>query len=185
MKNISTKKLALVGVFTALCFAANYISIPVPATVGITRVHVANGICILAGMILGPLFGGFCAGFGAMLYDFTNPIFAPGAPITFLMKFVLGLVAGLIAYSGGRKAENNLMNLIAAIAAAFSYVIVYLIKTFITAKYVKGLPMEAVWVDVGTKAWASSINAIIAIILSVVLIKAILPLVKRNEVDDI
>lgn len=66
---------------TTIVFLSNYIQIPIPVSIGITRVHIANGICILSGILFGPLAGGFAAGFCSFLFDLTMPAFVMFAPL--------------------------------------------------------------------------------------------------------
>ena len=125
MKN-NTKKITIVGLLTALVFVSNYISIPIPTGFGVTRVHIANGICLLAGMLVGPLWGGLAAGLGSMFYDFTNPAYIASAPFTFLFKFAMAAVAGWIVYSKGAQGKNPKKNIIGSVLGALTYVCLYL-----------------------------------------------------------
>ena len=93
-------RLCAIGVLSAMVFVANFFSIPLPFE---ARVHFGNVFCVLSGLLLGPVSGGLCAGLGGFFCDLTNPIYAAGAPVTFLMKFVIGFVAGAIAFRGGRR----------------------------------------------------------------------------------
>lgn len=177
MKNNKTKKITIVGLLTALVFVSNYISIPIPTGFGVTRVHIANGICILAAMLVGPLWGGLAAGLGSMFYDFTNPAYIAGSPITFIFKFTMAAVAGLIVHSKGAKAKDSTKNIIGTVVGALTYVCLYLIKSYITQRYVAGIPHEAVMVTVKTKAAASLANAAIGVIIALVLNKILKPMV--------
>lgn len=180
MKNNNTKKITIVGLLTALVFVSNYISIPIPTGFGITRVHIANGICLLAGMLVGPLWGGLAAGLGSMFYDFTNPAYVASAPITFIFKFAMAAVAGWIVYSKGANAKNSTKNIIGTIVGALTYVCLYLIKSYIKQRYVAGVPHEAVMVTIGTKATASLANAAIGVIIALVLNKILKPMVESR-----
>ena len=77
MKNKnSSYKIVTVGLLGALVFVSNYLSFPIPVPVGdISRIHLGNAFCLLAGFVMGPIGGGLASGIGAMLYDLTNPIF--------------------------------------------------------------------------------------------------------------
>lgn len=175
-----TKRLAVLGLLTALVFVSNYISIPIPTGFGVTRVHVANGICILAAMLTGPWWGGLAAGLGSMFYDFTNPAYISGAPITFIFKFAMAAVAGLIAYNGGLKSKNTKKNLIGSIAGALTYVALYLLKSYISQRFIAGVPHDAVMVTVATKAGASLANAFIAVVIAMILTPILRPLVESR-----
>ena len=57
--------------------------------------------CALSGLLFGPLTGGLASGFGSMLFDFTNPLYIAESWITFITKFFIGFLAGLIAHRSG------------------------------------------------------------------------------------
>ena len=102
-KAFNTYNLAAIGLMAAVEFVSNYFSIPLG---DVSRIHLGNVFCVLAGLMLGPVRGGLCAGLGAFFYDLTNPLYVSGAPLTFCFKFVIGFFAGLFAHSKGRAGEN-------------------------------------------------------------------------------
>ena len=180
--NNKTKKITIIGLLTAIVFVSNYISIPVPTGFGVTRFHIANGICILAAMLVGPWWGGLAAGLGSMFYDFTNPAYVAGSPITFIFKFTMAAVADLIVYSNGASAKNTVKNIIGTIAGALTYVGLYLAKSYVVPRFFIAEPKahDAIMKIVGTKAIASLTNAVIAVILALALNKILRPLVEER-----
>lgn len=104
----SIYKIVTVGLLGALVFVSNYLSFPIPVPVGdISRIHLGNAFCLLAGFVMGPIGGGLASGIGAMLYDLTNPAYIASAPFTFVFKFLLAAVCGLIAHKG--KITGNML----------------------------------------------------------------------------
>ncbi len=96
----SVYKTAAVGIFAALVFVSNLISIPIPVAIGdVSRIHLGNIFCLLSGFVLGPVGGGLAAGIGSALYDVTNPAYIASAPFTFVFKFLLAAVCGWVAYA--------------------------------------------------------------------------------------
>ena len=67
MKKITLTKLVLAGVMAAMVFAVTFFRFPLLGS----KVHFANAFCLLAGMLLGPVIGGFSAGLGSAIYDLT------------------------------------------------------------------------------------------------------------------
>ncbi len=172
-KNFSVYDIALLAVFAALVFASNWLSFPIPVAVGdISRIHLGNVFCLLCGFILGPLFGGLASGTGAALYDLMNPAYIASAPFTFLFKFLLAAVCGLVAYAGGKKAENHWQNCVAAVCGSLTYMVLYLGKSFIQG-ILLGSELGTVLTSVATKAAASGVNAVLAVVISVPLCAAI------------
>jgi len=97
-RRFTTRQLAFIGVMAAIVFVSNYIQIKIPVGVNdVTRIHVANAFCLLAGIAMGPVHGGLAAGIGSALYDVLDPVYITSAPFTFAFKFLMAYVAGKVA----------------------------------------------------------------------------------------
>ena len=177
-KKFSTLKLAIIGLMAAMVFVATNFRIDIPTPLGKTMLHFGNVMCLLSGLLFGPITGGLAAGFGSAMFDLFDPTFAPEAWITFLMKFAMAFIAGVIAHGNGKKGENKAYNIVAAISGAVSYVLLYISKTFIMNYFIIGDKFEAVLAVTITKGTVSFVNAIIAVIASVILVLAIRPALK-------
>lgn len=170
---ISVYRIALIAVFAALVFAANWLYIPSPVAVGnMSRISLGNVFSLLSGLILGPIGGGLASGIGAALYDVTNPAYIASAPFTFVFKFLLAAVCGWIAHAKGSRGENHKRNIVAAVCGSVTYIILYLSKAFVQGLLV-GNDINVVLLAVAEKLLTSSINAVIAVIISVPLSAAI------------
>ena len=76
-KNVN--KLTMLGMMTALVFVSNYLRITMPIAIGgRTSFTLANIMCCLSGLLLGPV-GGFASGLGSAIYDLTNPAYGYGS----------------------------------------------------------------------------------------------------------
>lgn len=181
-RKFSTLKLAIIGLMAAMVFVATNFRIDIPTPLGKTMLHLGNVMCILSGLLFGPLIGGLAAGFGSAMFDLFDPTFAPEFWITFIMKFTMGYLAGYIAHRSGRNGEDKKFNVIAAIVGAFSYVILYIVKTLIMNFFILGNQLEAVIAVTITKGTTSLINAIIAVIASLAISLAIRPALKAAGV---
>ena len=85
--------LILTSLFTALTFSLSYVNIPFPLG-GI--VHLGNFAAILAALIGGPLCGGISGSLGMGLFDLSAG-FPPSTIIrSFILKFIVCYVAGVI-----------------------------------------------------------------------------------------
>lgn len=178
MKNLSIKKITLVGVMAAAVFVSSQIQIQIPLGFGVTRVHIGNGFCLLCGLLLGPLLGGLASGIGSAFFDILNPIYLTSAPFTFLFKFLMAYICGKIAWSK-EKAENFNFNLIGAILGALSYIVLYLSKSYIKDVFVRGIPKVAATTAIFTRGWASLVNGIVGVIIAIILINVLKPIVKK------
>ena len=161
----SVQKLALLGMMPALVFAGNYARIIMPIAIGgRTSFTLANILCCLSGLLLGPA-GGLASGLGSALYDLTNPLYAAECWITFLTKGAMGMVAGL--------------------AGCVAYYILYFAKTFFYAGLLGHRLEPAVAAAViPLKFPASIFNAAVAIIAAPPLIMAIRAALKRSRMLD-
>ena len=94
--------------------------------------------------------------------------------ITLLTKAVYGLVAGLIAWSGGKKGASYARNQIASIAAALAYAFVYLFKNFAyNGLLLGGLTLSASLDLAALKIPATIFNAVLPMIFTPILARAI------------
>ena len=161
-----------VGLMAALVFVGNYLSFPIPNGLLVTRIHLGNSMCLLAGLLFCGSTGGIASGIGAALYDLFNPAYVLSAPYTFISKFAMGFVAGKL---NKRNSEGKIpvsTTIIAAVAGQLVYIVLYLIKSFFTVLIIGGT-VEAAWIAVGTNAITSTVNAILAVIISVPLYLAL------------
>ena len=90
--------ICLTGLMAALACVSNYISIATPAS----RIHIGNAVCVLSGLLLGPLYGFFAAAIGNGLFDIIGG-YGMEFIITFINKGAIALVTGLIAYKAASK----------------------------------------------------------------------------------
>ncbi|WP_273360388.1 ECF transporter S component [Anaerococcus octavius] len=177
MKNLTTKKLTYVALFAALTFVSNYLQIPMVTPFGNTRFHLGNVFCLLSGIILGPLYGGLAAGLGPALFDIFDPIYFTSAPTTFINKFAMAAVAGYFFYKKIDR-ENKARIVIASILGQLTYIILYLVKTFIEDYYVLNLTKVATMTEITQKASVSLVNGIISVIFASILAIPLLKAVK-------
>lgn len=186
-KNYTTKKIAIVALMIGLVYVGSLISFYIPVGIGTpTRLHLGNGFCLLSGMILGPIWGGFAAGVGSVFLDLTNPAYIAGAPITFIFKFLMGAVCGAIAMDKSGHGLNKRKNLIGGILGQLTYIVLYIGKTFLSLNLLFGVPKEGAWGVLATKLGSSVINAVFAVLISMALMLVInsRPEIRR-QVDQI
>ena len=93
MKDNTTKKIVFAALLAALaCVATMIIKIPTPLG---GYIHAGDAVVVLAGFLLGPVWGALAAGLGSALADVIlgYVLYAPG---TFVIKAVVALLAGWI-----------------------------------------------------------------------------------------
>lgn len=181
-RKITVHDIAVVGMMSALVFASNYIQFYIATPAGTTRVHIANGVCLLGALLFGKLRGGLSAGLGSFLYDLTFAEYVPTSWVTFINKFIMAFLAGWIAQRGAKSGDPKKRKIYAAIGAvvgALTYVVLYLGTSFIKEFYVRGNPIETVLATIPIKLGASMVNAVVAVLLSTLLSTVLRPAFQR------
>ncbi len=174
-------KLTATAMMTAIVFVGNYLRITMPVPIGgVTAFTLANILCALSGILLGPWYGFLASGLGSFFYDLTNPNYADEALITLFTKGMYGLIAGLVLYCLLKSVKERYGAQLAATAcAAVAYMAAYSVKVYFWNGMVKGGFTEPVqcWAGVVSRLPATVTNGVIAIIfapiLGVALMKAL------------
>ena len=174
-------KLCVAAMMAALVFAGNYMRVKIPVSLGgTTAFTLANILCALSGLLLGPWWGGLAADLGSAIFDMLDPEYIVEAPITFVTKGMYGLVAGLVLYYLFRNAKEKYgPQLIATACAAVCYMVVYSVKVFFyNGMLIQGLPgADQCWLLVLSKMPATVFNGVVAMvgapILGVAVMKAL------------
>ncbi len=96
-------KLILTSLFTALAFAGCFINIPL--VVG--KVHLGNFICIISSFFVGPLLGGLSGALGMAISDLVGGYALASVLRTVILKFLMGVIAGLVFNNLRRRTVNN------------------------------------------------------------------------------
>ena len=177
-RKFSTYQIVFVAVMAALVCVVTFFRFPLLGS----KVHFANAMCLLSGMLFGPMLGGLAAGLGSMLYDalfggydFINCL------VTFVSKFLMAAICAWIAFGGKEEGKGKHARLVVgSVVGAFSYVALYMLKTDIFQRFVHGYPLDAVVVTMGGKLPASLINAVFAMIVAPILYAAIAPALHRK-----
>ena len=92
MKDKTIRKLVLSAMFAALSCAATMV-IQIPIATG--YLNFGDGLCLLAGWILGPWYGFAAAGLGSALADLLAG-YGAYVPATFVIKGIVALLAALL-----------------------------------------------------------------------------------------
>ena len=112
VQSYRTKIIILTALFAALTFVATSI-IKIP-TITQGYIHPGDGLVLLSGLLLGPLWGTLAAGVGSALSDILGGYFVY-APATFIIKALSALVAFLIFRALTKKeTKGSILKVIAA-----------------------------------------------------------------------
>lgn len=126
IKRMSTFKIALIGIFTALTFVVTItIRVPMIGTNG--YVNIGDAIIYITAAVLGPIPALLAGGIGSCIADLIGyPIWAP---FTLIIKglegFIVGILLKLLLKKGGSIWKNILGGLISMIVSAVFMIIMY------------------------------------------------------------
>ena len=171
MKKISVYSIVFTALMAALVCVATFLRFPLLGS----KVHLGNTACLLAGLLLGGPMGGLAAGIGSALNDLVSGYAIDELLVTFVSKFLMALICAAIV----RKSEKRSVTVLGCAVGAFSYVALYMLKTYIYRRFVYGLPLDATWAVMLSKLPASLINAVFALIVAPILYAAIRPALKK------
>ena len=156
---------------------------------GQSKVHFANAMCLLAGLLLGPVTGGLSAGLGSALYDVLFGGYGPlDAVITFVSKFAMAWVAAVLfrafmkKYQDPAAKETVLPLVVSCVIGALTYVALYMLKTWIFKMYVEPVPADTIPTVMIAKLGPSLINAAFAIVVAPIFYHAVLPALKSTGI---
>ena len=170
--------IVFVGVLAAMVYVVTLFRFPLLGS----KVHFANAVCLLSGMLLGPVLGGMAAGIGSAIYDaFTGYDFI-NVLITFVSKFAMAWVCGKIMDAAAKDRHRFDHTLLASVVGALTYVILYMLKTYVYQRFVYGFPLQTVGATMVSKLIPSLINAGAAIVAAPIFFHAVLPALRAGGV---
>ncbi len=167
----SILNVVLVGVLAAMVYVVTLFRFPLLGS----KVHFANAVCLLSGMLLGPCLGGVAAGLGSALFDAFSGYDLLNVLITFVSKFAMAWVCGMIMRKVSPEKHRLDRTALAAVAGALTYVALYMLKS-----YIFGAIAGNGWAAVASKFPASIINAGAAVVAAPVFFHAVLPALRSG-----
>lgn len=185
-KNQKLFRIALTGVFAALSYVVfTFLQIKIPLPGGdATSIHLGNAVCVLGALLLGGVYGGIGGAIGMTIGDLLDPVYVVYAPKTFLLKFCIGLITGIIAHKIGKISQSTdskkvwIFTVLAAVGGLLFNVIFDPLIGYFYKILILGKPMAEV-----ALAWniaSTSINAVTSCFVSVLVYMALRPALKRT-----
>ena len=178
------KKIVFSGVMAAIICVVTIFRIPL----GQSKVHFANSMCLLSGLLLGPAWGGAAAGLGSALYDVLLGGYSwLDALITFVSKFAMAWVTGTLFRAWVLKKEEKswqktlLPLTLSCVLGALTYVALYMLKTWLFKMYVEPVPADTIPGVMVAKLIPSLINAAFAVVTAPIFYHAVKPALKAGK----
>jgi uncharacterized membrane protein len=174
-KKITTERIVFLAVMAAIVCVVTFFRFPLLGS----KVHFANAMCLLSGLLFGGVGGGVAAGLGSALYDgLFGGYDVIECLVTFVSKFMMAYICAAIA-GPQREKPGKTRVILGGVAGASGYVALYMLKTYIYQRFVYGYPLNTVWATMLSKLPASAINAVVAMIAAPILYAAIKPALVR------
>ncbi|WP_252228957.1 ECF transporter S component [Clostridium sp. ZBS15] len=187
-KNKKIMKLIQTAILAALCFVSfTFLQIKIPVPGGdATSLHIGNAFCVLAALLLGGWYGGFAGAIGMTIADILDPVYILGAPKTFVLKFCIGLITGVIAHryakidSSSDKKYIFKWSTISAICGLAFNVVFDPIVGYFYKQYILGQPQQMASVLAKLSAVTTFINAVVSVVLVSFIYNAIRPILIKS-----
>ncbi|MDO4198718.1 MAG: ECF transporter S component [Erysipelotrichaceae bacterium] len=188
MKKDAVLKLSMISLMAALSYVAfTYLKINIPLPGGSTAFHLGNTFCVLAALLMGGVPGGLAGAIGMSLADIMDPLYINVAPKTMFLKFMIGLVTGILAHKVFkiRKLEGKDLTLKVVLSAAGGMafnVIGEPLFGYLYYQFILNMPDKAVNTLMKFNALTTGVNAILAVIIATILYLALYKRFKNSEV---
>lgn len=178
-------KIALTGLMAALSYVVfTFLQIKIPLPGGdATSIHLGNAVCVLGALILGGIYGGLGGAIGMTIGDLFDPVYVIYAPKTFLLKFCIGFITGIVAHKFGKITQENDHRkvlkwvILASVSGLLFNVIFDPLVGYFYKLVILGKPAAEI-----TLVWniaSTSINAVTSAIVSVAVYMALRPSLRK------
>lgn len=182
-KNTNILRWAQTALLAALCFVSfTFLQIKIPMPGGdATSLHIGNAFCVLAALLLGGVHGGLAGAVGMTIADILDPVYIVGAPKTFVLKFCIGLITGLVAHKYAKIGESKdqryitKWSIIASVCGLGFNVIFDPLVGYFYKQYILGQPQEMAAVLAKWSTMTTFVNAVVSVILVTLLYSILRP----------
>lgn len=189
-KNEKVTKLAQTALLAALCYVCfTFLQIKIPLPGGdATSLHIGNAICVLGALLIGGVYGGLAGAVGMSIADIMDPVYITGAPKTFVLKFCIGLIVGLVAHRVAKINESTdkkyifKWSVLASVAGLGFNVIADPVVGYFYKMWVLGQPQQMAEVLAKWSTAATFINAVVSVVLVAIVYNALRPALLRSGI---
>lgn len=187
MKNKKLFRMVLTALFAALSYVVfTFLQVKITLPGGdATSLHLGNAVCVLGALLLGGMYGGIGGAIGMTIGDLFDPVYVIYAPKTFLLKLCIGLVTGFVAHKIGKITHQTDRKIIFryVLMASISGMVFNVIFDPLTGYLYKRILLGKSAAEV-VFAWniaATSINAVLSVIVAVFVYMALYPALKKSD----
>ena len=172
-RNQTLIKVTETALMAALCYVTfTFLQIKIPLPGGdASSFHIGNAVCVLAALMLGGVYGGLAGAIGMSIADIMDPVYITVAPKTFLLKFCIGLIVGLVAHKIAKINESTdkkyvlKWSVIASVAGLGFNVVADPVVGYFYKMFILGQPQTAAELLAKLSAVTTLVNAIVSVVL--------------------
>lgn len=187
-KNTTVLKIAQTALLAALCYVSfTFLQIKIPMPGGdATSLHIGNAFCVLGALLVGGVYGGLAGAIGMSIADIMDPVYITVAPKTFVLKFCIGLIVGLVAHKVAKINESTdkkyifKWSVIASACGLGFNVIADPLVGYFYKQYILGQPQEMASVLAKWSTMTTFVNAIVSTILVAIIYNALRPVLLKS-----
>lgn len=130
-RDVTIQGIIQIALMAAITFVMTSI-IHIPSFMGV--VHLGDSMIFVGAILLGRRKGAISAAIGMALFDLLNG-YTIWAPFTFIIKGVMGFIAGSIAYRKSYNGSNSINNLFAFLVSGIFMIAAYYFFGALIAKF--------------------------------------------------
>ena len=181
-------KLAQTALLAALCYVCfTFLQIKIPLPGGdATSLHIGNAVCVLGALLIGGWYGGLAGAVGMSIADIMDPVYITVAPKTFVLKFCIGLIVGLVAHRIAKINESTdkkyifKWSVLASVAGLAFNVIADPLVGYFYKQWILGQPQEMAEVLAKWGTMTTFVNAVVSVVLVAIVYNALRPALLRS-----
>ena len=177
MKNKKLLRLTQCALIVAIAYIGfQFLRIDIPVGTERTAVHLGNAFVVLGALLVGGAWGGAAGALGLTLADITSG-YLTSAPKTFILKLVMGLIAGFVAEKIMHKtekatsAQQGKVALVASIVSLGINVVLDPIFGYFYKAYLFGIPQDMA----ATLSKIGSVTTLVNALISAAVVTVIWP----------
>lgn len=182
-----TTRLVQAALFAALAYIGfQFFKIDIAVGAEKTAFHLGNTFVVLGALLLGGSWGGIAGAIGLTIADLTSG-YVTSAPKTFLLKLLIGLLAGFVAHhifhltkTGTSKKKVFLATIVSsAVGLGFNIIADPLVGYFYKL-YLFGIPQDMAKTLAKISTITTSVNAVLSVIAATILYTALRPILIKT-----
>ena len=187
-RNPMVMKLAQTALLAALCYVSfTFLQIKIPMPGGdATSLHIGNAFCVLGALLVGGVYGGLAGAIGMSIADIMDPVYITVAPKTFVLKFCIGLIVGVVAHKVAKINESTdkkyvfKWSVLASVAGLGFNVVADPLVGYFYKQYILGQPQQMAEVLAKWSTATTFINAVVSTVLVALLYNALRPVLLKS-----